>query len=230
MARPPLVLVVDDDPHIRQIVRFALTREGYGVEEAGDGVQALRAFERSGPDLIVLDLVMPELDGTEVCRALRARSAVPIIMLSSKDDEIDRVVGLELGADDYVTKPFSPRELVARVRTVLRRARPAEAATPPSRALQHGKLRIDLDRHEVAWDGRPVELTATEFSLLRALAEHPGRVYTREELMARSYDDAVVSARTIDSHLRRVRAKLLQAGGEPIETLHGVGYRLGPCT
>jgi two-component system OmpR family response regulator len=231
MTQPPSILVVDDDPQIREVVRFALARDGYGVVEAGNGVEALAAVDRAVPALVVLDIVMPEMDGTEVCRALRARSRVPIIFLSSRDDEVDRIVGLELGGDDYVTKPFSPRELVSRVRAVLRRA----SGGPPDRGegqgrLRHGRLEIDLDRFQALWDGREVVLTVTEFGLVRAMMAYPGKVYSREELRVRAYpDETFVSGRTIDSHIRRVRQKFAAVGGSPVETVHGAGYKVGDC-
>ena len=225
-----IVLVADDDPHIREVVRFALRRENIECVEAGDGVAALRLFESSKPQLCILDILMPEMDGTEVCRRIRARSNVPILFLSSKTDEIDKVVGLEIGADDYVTKPFSPRELVARVRAALRRATAEPVAPPPGSVRVHGKLRLDLDRHEAAWDGKAVPLTAVEFGLVRTMLEHPGRVFSREQLMDAAYGEPThVSGRTIDSHVRRVREKFAEAGGEPIETVRGVGYRVGSC-
>ncbi len=230
----PKVLVVDDDRHIRDVVSFALRKEGFAVVEAGDGAAALACAEREKPDLLVLDILMPEMDGTEVCRQLRAASAVPIIFLSSRDDEIDRIVGLELGGDDYVTKPFSPRELVARVKAVLRRraatvvpAGDGSGEAPPHQVLRRGLLALDLDAHVATWDGVAIDLTATEFAMLRTLAERPGKVFTRDNLMERAYDDRrYVSDRTIDSHVRRIRAKLAAAGGAPIETVHGVGYKL----
>jgi two-component system OmpR family response regulator len=238
MSGSPSILIVDDDPHIREVVRFALVREGYRTVEAGTGVEALAAFERGGVDLVILDILMPEMDGTEVCRSLRARSRVPLIFLTSKDDEVDRIVGLELGGDDYVTKPFSPRELVARVRAVLRRAQAVTAgsgterdgAAASSRRLKHARMEIDLDRCLVFWDGKEIVLTATELGLLRTLAVRPGHVYSREELMRQAYEDEThVSDRTIDSHVRRLRAKFAEAGGEPIVTVHGIGYKLGDC-
>ncbi len=233
MVQRPLVLIVDDDPQIRDVVRFALRREGFETIEAGDGVEALRAFEQRRPGLVVLDILMPEMDGTEVCRALRAESRVPVIFLSSKDDEIDRILGLELGGDDYLTKPFSPRELVARVRAVLRRssAQPESGLPGTDRGcLRHGRLQLDLDRYHAVWNEREVALTATEFALLRTLMQYPGKVYSRHELTDSAYDQAThVSGRTIDSHVRRIRRKLAEAGGDPIETVHGLGYRLGPC-
>jgi len=225
------VLVVDDDRHIREVIVFALGEAGFETSEAVDGEQALSSFERFLPDLVVLDIVMPELDGTEVCRRLRARSTVPIVFLTSRDDEVDRILGLELGGDDYLTKPFSPRELVARVRAVLRRVAPAAGAAPrDGQTLRHGRLALDLDRFTVAWDGREAPLTVMELGVLRTLLGRPGKVYSRDELMDRAYDDTtVVSDRTIDSHVRRVRAKLKALGADPIETVHGAGYRLGPC-
>lgn len=230
MSRLTTVLIADDDPHIREVVRFALRRENIECVEAGDGAAALQAFERSQPDLLILDILMPEMDGTEVCRRVRTRSSVPILFLSSKADEIDKVVGLEIGADDYVTKPFSPRELVARVRAALRRATAAPVAPPPTSVMAHGKLRLDLDRHEAHWDGKPVPLTAVEFGLVKTMLAHPGRVFSRENLMDTAYDEPThVSGRTIDSHVRRIREKFAGAGGEPIETVRSVGYKVGDC-
>lgn len=228
-----LVLIADDDPHLREVVRFALTRAGFRTVEAADGAAALALFDAHAPDLLVLDITMPELDGTEVCRALRRRSHVPILFLSSRDEEIDRVLGLELGGDDYMTKPFSPRELVARVKAILRRLRPPEpepAPPPAPQLLRVGLLALDLDRFEAAWDGHPVALTATELHLLRTLMGFPGKVYSRDALMDGAYGgDVTVTDRTIDSHIRRVRQKFAAVGGDPVETVHGVGYRLGPC-
>jgi two-component system OmpR family response regulator len=209
---------------------------------------------------MVLDILMPELDGTEVCRQVRASSRIPIVFLSSRDDEVDRILGLELGGDDYVTKPFSPRELVARVRAVLRRVPPppnagsapdarsgsdaqpgsdavaaVAGASGPSGAcvraiLTHGRLSLDPDRFVARWGDTEVVLTATEFAVVQALLGYPEKVFRRDELMERAYGaDTVVSDRTIDSHVRRVRKKFADAGGAVIETVHGVGYRLGPC-
>ena len=228
----PTILVVDDDPHIREVVCFALKKDGFATVEAGDGEQALARFRELRPDLVVLDIVMPELDGAEVCRALRRISTVPIVFLSSRDDEVDRILGLELGGDDYVTKPFSPRELVARIRAILRRGK-GEARDPTASGghwLEHGRLRLDLDRYTAFWQGHEVVLTLTEFGILRTLLTHPGKVFSRDQLMDGSYQDyRVVSDRTMDSHVRRVRAKFKALGADPIETLHGIGYRLGPC-
>ena len=226
------VLIVDDDPAIRDVVRIALNRGGFETVEAADGAAALRRFAETSPDLVVLDVTLPEMDGTDVCRALRRHSRVPILFLSSRDDEVDRVVGLEIGGDDYLTKPFSPRELVARVRAILRRLEPSGAAmeAPPD-ALVHGRLRLDLESLRVTWDRREVALSATELGLLRALLARPGRVFSRDELMDRAYaTERVVNDRTIDSHVRRVRSKFAELDAAPIETLPGFGYRLGPCT
>ena len=222
------ILIVDDDPAIREVVRFALDRAGFAIAEAADGQAALDRFATDGADLLVLDVTMPGLDGIDVCRALRRTSAVPILFLSSRDEELDRVVGLEVGGDDYLAKPFSPRELVARVRAVLRRASAPVAPAPT--IYRHGRLTLDGDTLRVTWDGRDVALTATEFGLLRALLARPGRVFSRDELMDRAYaNERVVSDRTVDSHVRGVRAKCAALGAAPIETLPGFGYRLGSC-
>jgi len=219
----PKILVADDDPHIRSVLCFALGRDGFDTIEAADGAAALAAIERQKPDLVLLDIVMPEMDGTEVCRRLRRTSALPVIFLSSRDEEMDRILGLELGGDDYVTKPFSPREVVARVRAVLRRG---QAAPAPDASLTRGRLTLDSERFEVAWDGTPVVLTVTEFAILRALATAPGRVLTRDALMDVAYPDRrVVSDRTMDSHIRHIRQKFAALGADPIGTVHGLGYR-----
>lgn len=231
-SRPGLVLIVDDDEHIRQVVRFALEKEGYRTTEAGDGKQAIQSFGQSTPDLIILDILMPEMDGTEVCRQLRKSSSVPIIFLSSKDEEVDRILGLELGGDDYLTKPFSPRELIARVRAVLRRTQtPIEprSSEEPSE-LRHGQLRLDLNTYQAFWGKAEIILTATEFGILRTLMGYPGRVYSREELLEGAWSEpTVVTDRTIDTHIRRIRKKYSAAEESPIETVHRIGYKLGPC-
>jgi len=232
MAAPKTILVVDDDNNIREVLRFALGKAGYTVVEAEDGAAALTLFAKQAPDLLILDVMMPELDGTEVCRAIRKSSRVPIIFLSSRDEDMDRIIGLELGGDDYVTKPFSPRELVERVKALLRRLEPLDA-TPgaPKAELKpvqtHGRLRVDPNLFQVTWDGKEVTLTATEFALVAALLGYPGKVYSRQELMDRAIgDDVVVTDRTIDSHVRRIRRKFESVGADPIDTVHGVGYRL----
>lgn len=237
MGGSDLVLIVDDDPHIREVVRFALQTAGFETAEAADGTQALELFHELAPSLMILDIVMPGMDGTDVCRAIRVESKVPIVFLSSRDEEVDRIVGLELGGDDYVTKPFSPRELVARVRAVLRRSvnameRESPVTTSPSHAntVEHGKLRLDLDRFEAYWGEEQVVLTVTEFNIVRTLLGFPGKVFSRDELMTGAYSiDTIVTDRTIDSHVRRVRRKFAAAGGDPVETVHGLGYKLGSC-
>jgi two-component system, OmpR family, response regulator len=221
------ILVVDDDPNIRDVLRIALGQGGFTVAEAGDGQAALASFAKSGADLIVLDIGLPELDGLDVCRAIRKTSAVPILFLTARDDEIDRVVGLELGADDYVTKPFSPRELVARVRVILKRTQPQ--AMPDLR--RRGVLEVDEDRHIVRIAGQPVALTAREMELLSRLMARPEHVMARPQLVDAIYGTNIhVSDRTMDSHLRNLRAKLTAAGcPDAIDTVHGVGIRMGPC-
>lgn len=219
----PTVLVADDDPHLREVVSYALRRAGYAVVEAEDGRGALGACGRV--DLVVLDIVMPELDGLEACRQIRVLSRVPIIFLSSRDEEFDRVLGLELGADDYLTKPFSPRELVARVKAVLRRGAPEPAAP----VLRHGRVSLDPEAHRAFCDAQPVEMTVTEFALLRVLLSKPGKAWSRETLIEQAYGENYhLSDRTLDSHVRRIRAHFRPFGLDPIETVHGLGYRLGP--
>lgn len=221
------ILVVDDDPRLRELVGLALERAGFSVIGAGDGRLALTHAARETPDLIVLDIGLPELDGFEICRRIRATSQVPILFLTARDDEIDRVVGLELGADDYVTKPFSPRELVARVRAILKRTNGPQTQM----VSQHGRLSLDRAAHRCHVDRSPVSLTATEFALLDDLAKHAGQVRSRAQLVATIWGaHSPVSDRTLDSHLRNLRRKLADAGcPEAMETLHGVGIRLGPC-
>ncbi len=220
------VLVVDDEEKIVRIVKAYLEREGYTVVAAYDGKAALAMARTEAPDLVLLDLMLPEMSGWDVCRTLRSESNVPIIMLTARDEDTDKVVGLELGADDYVTKPFNPRELVARVRAVLRRTE----SPPEKRRLVFGDLTVDLDRHEVRHAGRPVELTPTEFELLRVLAEAPGRVYSRMQLLDRVQGYAYEGyERTIDSHIKNLRKKLEPDPDKPryILTVRGVGYKLG---
>jgi two-component system OmpR family response regulator len=223
MAPVRTILLVDDDKNLREVARYALSQAGFRVEEAANGRDALAAARAHPPDLVVLDVRMPEMDGLETCRELRKTSRVPIVFLSSADEEIDRVLGLELGGDDYLGKPFSPRELVARAKAVLRRLEPQLAAKD---VLRRGPLALDEERFEASWNGNAVVLTMTEFHLLAALLRAPGKVFTRDELISRAYGGIAVSERTVDSHLRRVRAKLAAVGGQPIETVHGLGYRL----
>ena len=216
------ILVVDDDAHIREVICLAVRKAGMVVAEARDGSEALAKFAREQPSLIVLDIGMPELDGLDVCREIRKTSDVPILFLSARDDEIDRVLGLEIGGDDYVTKPFSPRELVLRVGAILRRAR-GEAST---RVTEVGPIRIDRDRHEVTIDGEHVELTPTEYKLLTLLAQRRGRLQGRAELLEQVWDASPdIQTRTVDMHVQRLRAKLGDAG-DLIETVRGFGYRI----
>ena len=220
------ILVVDDEARIREVVQYALEREGFRVTCTEDGDAGLRAVEGGDFDLVVLDVMLPGIDGLELCRRVRAHSKVPILFLSARSDEIDRVLGLELGGDDYLTKPFSPRELVARVKAVLRRV--SDVGEPDERKkLVHGSITLDSERHEVHVGGKAVSLTPTEFGLLAALLERPGIVLSRGQLMQRAYSyDNLVTERTIDTHVRRIRAKFRTAGGaDPIATVHGVGYK-----
>jgi two-component system OmpR family response regulator len=222
----PTILVVDDEPNIRDVVCYALKSDGFDTLEAANGSDALRAQQRFRPDLVVLDIIMPQMNGTDVCREIRRQDNTPIVFLTSKDDELDRIVGLELGGDDYVTKPFSPRELVARVRAVLRRS----AHSPPvaeDASLRYGALELDIGKHAACWHGQSLNLTATEFGMLRVLISRPGYVFSRQQLMTDAYElRRVVSDRTIDSHIRRLRGKFRSCGDDPIETVHGVGYKL----
>lgn len=224
---PHRILVADDEPHIREVICFALERAGMDVVTARNGSEALQAFRRSPVSLIVLDIGMPEMDGLEVCRQVRKASDVPILFLSARDDEIDRVLGLEIGGDDYVTKPFSPRELVARVNAILKRANGALLGKPV--VLNHGRVALDADRHTVRLDGTAVDLTGLEFAMMQAFLARPDFVFSREKLMVAAYGPGTyVSDRTIDSHIRNVRAKFAQAGCTGIiVTVHGIGFRLG---
>lgn len=226
------ILVVDDDPHIRDVVRFAFEKTGMVISTAQDGKEALRQFDQTIHELVVLDIGMPEMDGLEVCRQIRKTSDTPILFLSARDEEIDRILGLEIGGDDYVTKPFSPRELIARVNAILRRTRnaPAPASGAP-KATRHGGLVIDADARTVIFRDTPVSLTALEFDILRTLVARPGFVFTRELILDAAYAGNIhVADRTIDSHVRNIRAKMAVAGCESvIETVHGVGFRLGRC-
>lgn len=228
MARGATILVVDDEPKIVDIVRAYLLREGYQVVVAEDGQEALELARRERPVLVVLDLMLPGLSGWDVCRTLRAESGPSIIMLTARDDTTDKIVGLELGADDYLAKPFDPKELVARVRAVLRRtATPQPTRTPA--LLRHGDLELDTERHEVRRAGQLVPLTPTEFALLQALAERPGRVWTRLQLLDRLQGTAFEGyERAIDSHVKNLRHKLEPNPRQPryVVTVYGVGYKL----
>ncbi len=224
----PKVLVVDDEPDAVEVIEFNLKQAGFDVITAPDGEEALRKARAKSPDLIVLDVMLPELDGFEVCKVLRrdpATAGVPIIMLTAKAAEVDRVVGLELGADDYVTKPFSPRELVLRVRKLLERGR----NQPGKREkFTYGDLVIDVPYHQVTVQGKRVDLTATEFKLLTALVERAGRVQSREQLLRDVWEyNPDMETRTVDTHMRRLRAKLGPAA-KHLETVRGVGYRFVP--
>ena len=219
------ILVVDDEPKITQLVRDYLERAGFRVVTAGDGREALMRAHTEHPDLVVLDLGLPQLDGLDVTRRLRRDADVPLIMLTARDDETDKLIGLELGADDYVTKPFSPRELVARVRAVLRRRDRAGADD----VLRVGELELDLPRMRLEVAGQVVELTATEFTLLAAMARQPGRVFTRAQLLDAIHGVAFESyERAIDAHVKNVRHKIEPAPHDPryLLTVYGVGYRL----
>ncbi|WP_404390788.1 response regulator transcription factor [Humibacillus xanthopallidus] len=220
-AQRGLVLVVEDEPAIADVLRLNLRAAGYGVEVVGDGAVALQAARALRPSAIVLDIGLPTLDGIEVCRRLRAGGDwTPVLFVTARDDEVDRILGLELGADDYLTKPFSPRELVARVGSVLRRTR-GDAATPA--VLRHGPLTVDLSSHEVRVDGSEIALTATEFDLLAHLMRRPGIVFTREQLLSDVWGYASsAGGRTVDVHVAQVRAKLGDAS--PIRTVRSVGY------
>jgi two-component system OmpR family response regulator len=232
------ILIVDDDPHIRQVLRFALEKAGFQTEEAFNGKQAVEKVSLQKPDLMVLDIVMPEMDGLEACRLIRKSTELPIIFLSSRDDELDRIIGLEVGGDDYITKPFSPRELVARVNVILKRLEKGMLLAQEqhqsggelnAKMQQVGRLKLDPLTHQAYWDEEAVPLTATEFKMLDTLMRHPSRVYTREDLMNAYSDDDLVNDRTIDSHIRRVRAKLSAYAPNAVETVHGVGYKMGTC-
>jgi two-component system response regulator ChvI len=232
MAR---ITLVDDDENIVASISLALESLGHKIKSYYDGAAGLAGLESDPPDLAILDVKMPRMDGMEVLRRLRQSSDVPVIILTSKDEEIDEILGFNLGADDYIHKPFSQRLLIERVKAVLRRAGDEEGETPASvaagggpKAIKRGRLTLDPARHDCLWDGRPVKLTVTEFLLLQSLAQRPGFVKSRDNLMDAAYDDQVyVDDRTIDSHVKRMRRKFRQVDPEfdSIETLYGVGYR-----
>lgn len=222
------ILIADDDPQIREVLSIALERAGFVPVPVADGPAALREAPRSGVGLVVLDIGLPHMDGLEVCRRLRARSDLPILFLTAQGEEVDRIVGLELGADDYMAKPFSPRELVARIKAILKRS---GAAGTPQRARTRGALAFDPEARVCLFEGRPVPLTATEMALLGRLLARPDHVTSRAELLEAVYGgSAEVSDRTVDSHLRNLRRKLAEAGcRDAFETVHGIGVRMGLC-
>ena len=220
------VLIVEDEENYRLTIGFMLRREGFDVAEAADGAAGLELFDRAGADIVLLDLMMPGLSGIEVCRALRARGNVPIVMVTARDAEIDKVVGLELGADDYVTKPFSHRELVARIRAVLRRGAPAEVV---GGVVEVAGVRLDAERHEVSVRGEPVKLALKEFDLLEVLLRNAGRVLTRAQLIDSVWGlDYVGDTKTLDVHVKRLRAKIEPDPVKPavLVTVRGLGYRI----
>jgi len=224
------VLVVEDEESFSDALSYLLRKEGFEVAIATTGPEALTEFERNGADIILLDLMLPEMSGTEVCRELRKRSRVPIIMVTARDSEIDKVVGLEIGADDYVTKPYSPRELVARIRAVLRR-HAAEPTEEESGVLIAGPVRMDVDRHVVTVDGKPVQLPLKEFELLELLLRNAGRVLTRGQLIDRVWGaDYVGDTKTLDVHIKRLRSKIEPEPSSPryIVTVRGLGYKFEP--
>jgi two-component system OmpR family response regulator len=229
---PRTILVVDDDPHIRQLLVFALAKAGLDSIEACDGEDAIAQVSSHAPDLVILDINMPRMDGLEVCRRLRAAGDLPSLFLSSRDDEIDRVLGIELGGDDYVVKPFSPREVVARAMAILRRTAGKPAAEKPAaEGLRHGDLALDTDAWSASWDGRAIALTVTEFTILRTLAAAPARIHSRDMIIDRLHGPGfAVTDRTIDSHVRNLRRKFADAGCDDlIETRAGLGYLIGRC-
>ncbi len=221
---PARILIVEDERKLAQLLADYLGNAGYQARQVHDGREARAAFEDFRPALVLLDLMLPGRDGLDVCRELRALGDVPIVMVTARVEEIDRLIGLELGADDYICKPFSPREVVARVKAILRRAARAGAPAPAG-----GGLRLEPERYEAHWQGHALDLTPVEFRLLRALAEQPGRVYSRAHLLARLYEDhRIVTDRTVDSHVKNLRRKLEDAvpGSDPVRSIYGVGYKL----
>jgi len=225
------VMVVEDDPDIRELLRYNLAQEGFAVEEAGDGAQALKLIERRVPELLVLDLMMPGMPGLELCRKLRvtpATAMLPILIVTAKGEEVDRILGLEMGADDYVVKPFSPREVVARIKALLRRAARIGVEPEAAGVYERGRLRIDFGTYEVSVAGQPRVLCLREFELLKFFVQHPGRVYSREQLLDLVWGrDTFVEPRTVDVHVRRLRRQIERDDDQPelILTVRGVGYR-----
>ena len=226
--QPPRILLVDDEQSVQKLLSYPLRKEGYEVVAALDGQQALDRVRDQPFDLVVLDVMLPKMDGFEVCRRIRARTAVPIIMLTARDDELDKVLGLELGADDYITKPFSMREFRSRVKAVLRRAEIGRAGGSDEKPLAQGDLRVDFEKRSVEMRGEAVRLTYVEFEILTALARSPGRVFTRTTLLERIWGDSSYrDPRTVDVHIRHLREKLERDPKEPeyLFTVRGVGYR-----
>lgn len=221
------ILVVDDEKTLVKALKFGLEKEGFQVSAAYDGVEALEKVEQEDPDLVVLDLMLPKLDGFEVCRRLRKDKDLPIIMLTARDEDIDKILGLELGADDYMTKPFNPRELMARIKAILRRSTQAVGGGT-RKVIRAGKLEINLIKHQVLLEGKEVDLTAKEYALLSYLASSPGRVFSREQLLEHVWGyEYCGDARTVDVHIRHVREKLEDNPAEPkmILTVWGTGYK-----
>ena len=220
------ILVIEDEESFRDVLSFMLTKEGYDVAVAADGAAGLKSFQKQQPDLVLLDLMLPEISGSEVCRQIRMKSNVPIIMLTAKDSEVDKVVGLELGADDYVTKPFSTPELLARIKAVLRRG--ANDFVDSDGALVIGPIRIDVDRHELSVNGTPISMPLKEFELLELLMRNAGRVLTRGQLMDRIWGSNYVGdGKTLDVHVKRIRSKIEPDPANPVylTTVRGLGYR-----
>jgi DNA-binding response OmpR family regulator len=217
------ILIVDDEPNIIELVKLYLEREGFKVEGVSTGKAALAKQESSNPDLIILDLMLPDIDGFDICRQIRARSNVPILMLTARKEDVDKIVGLELGADDYLTKPFNPRELVARVRAILRRN---QSIVKPTPTISLGNLFIDMARHEVKVNGKPVNLRTKEFALLATMAQNPGIVFSRDKLLEMVWGyDYFGETRTVDVHINHLREKIAGSGVD-IETLRGTGYKM----
>lgn len=227
----PNILIVDDDPHIMDVIRFALEKAKHTYVTAKNGKQAIEQFSKSQIDLIILDIGLPEIDGLEVCRQIRKTSDVPILFLSARDDEIDRVLGLEIGGDDYVTKPFSPRELMARVNVILKRSSATPTKLEPEGLLIKGDLSLDAEHRSTNFNQQAINLTAIEFNILKTVLTRPRMAFSRDQIMTAAWPDNIhVSERTIDSHVRNLRSKLSKVGCEDaIETVHGIGFRLGAC-